>query len=68
MYSAPSPFDDKPTKPIDVQTLQEWWVRQRHERHSTTSDATYQPRAPRTSSAFCGPGAAATVAAIEAGH
>ena len=38
VYTAPSPFDE-PTKPIDVQTLRPWWMHQRHETHSTTSDA-----------------------------
>jgi hypothetical protein len=42
MYSAPSPFDE-PTKPIDVQTLRAWWMHQRHETHSTTSDAAATP-------------------------
>jgi hypothetical protein len=42
MYSAPSPFDE-PTKPIDVQTLRAWWMRQRHETHSTTSRAAVTP-------------------------
>jgi len=26
MYSAPSPYDSEPTRPIDVQTLRAWWL------------------------------------------
>jgi hypothetical protein len=41
----PSPFDE-PTKPIDVQTLQAWWV---HHRNGTEviEHASHAIRAPR---------------------
>ena len=49
MYSAPSPYDEEPTRPLDVQTLRAWWLH-RVDIPPARREAAYyaQRRAPRT--------------------
>jgi hypothetical protein len=43
MYSAPSPYDNEPTKPIDVQALRAWSAH-RGDIPSATREAAYYMR------------------------
>jgi hypothetical protein len=49
MYSAPSPYDSEPTRPIDVQTLRAWWLHRSDIPPARREAAYYAPRrGPRT--------------------